>query len=315
MMTTRSACQTTFAPPSPTFPPRGRKGELFSGVGCARFLPRVSHVLLAVLTALGTLVSAGCSPSTAPAPAATSSAAPKKPVTQIAVAAAADLQFAFDEVAQAFKAEHPEITVVPTYGASGNLFSQISNDAPFDMYLSADIEYPRKLIAAGLAEAGTEFKYAIGHLVVWVPLSSEIDVEQLGIEALTASSVRKIAIANPRHAPYGRAAEAAMKSLGVYDRVSDRLVLGNNVAEAALFVQTGAADAGVIALSLAVSPALRERGKYWNVPVDAYPTLEQGGVVLSRATDPEACALLKEFLAGPQGRAILERYGFVLPGK
>jgi molybdate transport system substrate-binding protein len=230
----------------------------------------------------------------------------------VSVAAAADLKHALDEIAAEFQKSHPATKVNLTYGSSGNFYSQLSNKAPFDIFFSADIEYPKKLIAAGLAAKDSQFKYAMGRIVVWVSKDSAIDVEKLGIESLAQPSVKKIAIANPEHAPYGRAAEAAMKKLGVYDRVKDRLVLGENIAQTAQFVETGAADVGIIALSLATAPALKDKGKYWAVPLDAYPTLDQGGVILSWAKDAEATEQFKAFVIGPDGRAILKRYGFTL---
>jgi molybdate transport system substrate-binding protein len=150
-------------------------------------------------------------------------------------------------------------------------------------------------------------------VVVWVPNGSPIDVEKLGIEALLNPSIRKIAIANPEHAPYGRAAVAAMKTLGVYDKVSDKLVLGENIAQAAQFVESGAADIGLIALSLAVSPKMKSEGRYWEVPLDAYPRLEQGGVILSTSKQPELARQFRDVMVGPQGRETLRRYGFILP--
>src|SRR5262249_3283280 len=161
------------------------------------------------------------------------------------------------------------------------------------MFLSADIAYPRQLIDAQLADADSEFLYGIGQLVVWTPKTTSIDVERNGIQALTERNVGKIAIANPAHAPYGRAAESALKSLGVYDAVKDRLVLGDNVAQAAQFVESGAADAGIIAHALALSPNLGDKGSFWIVPADAYPRLEQGGVIMSWATDREAADSFK----------------------
>jgi molybdate transport system substrate-binding protein len=267
-----------------------------------------------VLTACAMLAAlvGGCTSSEDGRTAASSDATP---VGAVRVAAAADLKFALDEAIAEFEKEHPEIDVTAVYGSSGNFFSQLANKAPFDVYFSADVDYPRKLVEAGLALEDSQFTYAMGRLVVWVPKDSPIDVEKLGIESLVHASVRKIAMANPQHAPYGRAAVAAMKKLGVYDRVKDRLALGENIAQAAQFVDTGAADIGAIALSLAMSPAMKERGKYWPVPVNAYPTLEQGGVILSWAKDVEAARQFQEFVAGPQGRIILNRYGFVLPGE
>ena len=153
-----------------------------------------------------------------------------------------------------------------------------------------------------------------GRLVVWVPTASRIPVDR-GFPSLTSPEVRKIAIANPRHAPYGRAAEAALRSQGVYDAVKDKLVFGENVAQTAQFVQSGAADAGIIALSLAVAPAMAREGRYFEVPLEAYPRVEQGGIVLGRAKDPEAARALRDFVLGQDGRAILKRYGFSLPGE
>jgi molybdate transport system substrate-binding protein len=234
---------------------------------------------------------------------------------EVRVAAASDLQFAFNEVAAEFEKKTPGIKVKPTYGSSGNFFAQLSNEAPFDLFLSADSDYPRKLVEQGKAVKGSEFLYAWGHLVVWVPGGSKIDVEKLGMRTLTDPAVKKVAVANPKHAPYGRAAEAAMKKLGVYDEVKGRLVLGENVSQAAQFVESGAADAGVIALSLALAPALRDKGRYWRVPLDAYPRLEQGGVVLAWARDREATQALRDFLTGKEGLAVLSKYGFLLPGE
>src|SRR5262249_39922487 len=157
--------------------------------------------------------------------------------------------------------------------------------APFDLYLSADIDYPRKLMESRLALQESEFVYAVGHLVVWVPNGSKLDLDRLGIRAVADPSVKKLAIANPKHAPYRRAAEAALKKFGIYDDVKDRLVLGENIAQTAQFVESGSADVGIIALSLALAPAMRDKGRYWTVPLDAYPRLEQGGVILSWAKD------------------------------
>lgn len=231
------------------------------------------------------------------------------------VAAASDLKFALDEIAAAFHAANPTIEVVPTYGASGTLFAQLTNRAPFDLYLSADSAYPKTLIAQGQGVADSFFPYAIGQLVVWVPAASPLDLEQRGIEVLRDPSVKKIAIANPQHAPYGRAAEAALRHLGLYDNVQDRLVLGENVAQTAQFVSSGAADVGLIAHSLALAPPMRETGRAWSVPADSYPPLEQGGVILQWAADRPAADALRAFILGPAGSAILAQYGFKVPAR
>jgi len=229
---------------------------------------------------------------------------------EVRIAAAADLKFALDELSSAFRARHPGVAVTPTFGSSGNFFAQLSNEAPFDLFLSADFYYPQRLLEQGKGAPGTLFRYAVGRIVAWVPAGSKLDVEKRGLAALADESVRKIAIANPQHAPYGRAAEAALRAAGVYDKVKGRLVLGENVAQAAQFVQSGAADAGVVALSLAVSPAMRDKGRYWEVPLDAYPRIEQGGVVLKWAKDPGAANDFRLFMASDEGRAILKTYGF-----
>ena len=241
--------------------------------------------------------------------------ASKRSQRELRVAAASDLKFALDEIVLDFQKDHPEITVKVTYGSSGNFYSQLSNQAPFDLFFSADIGYPRKLSEQGLALPGTEFLYAIGRLVVWVPKSSPIQVEQLKMEALRHESVRHIAIANPRHAPYGKAAEAALRSSGIYEAVQPKLVFGENISQTLQFVQSGNAEIGIVALSLALAPGVKDQGRYWKVPSDAYPRLEQGGVILKWAKDPQAAQRLREFVTGPKGRSRLRGYGFYLPGE
>ena len=240
---------------------------------------------------------------------------PRAGEREVRVAAAADLKFAFDDVASEFQRKNPGIKVTATYGSSGNFFAQLSNKAPFDLFLSADIDYPRKLIDSGLAVKESEFMCAVGQIVVWAPNGSKLDLDKLGVQAVADPSVKKLAIANPKHAPYGRAAEAALKKFGLYDDVKDRLVLGDNIAQTAQFVESGSADVGIIALPLALGPAMKDKGRYWTVPLDAYPRLEQGGVILTWARDLEATQALRAFVTGEEGRVILKRYGFMLPGE
>ena len=235
------------------------------------------------------------------------------PRTRIRVAAAADLRYAMDELVADWSLGNPGIEVEPTYGSSGTFFTQISEGAPFDVYFSADAEYPRRLETAGLAESGSTRLYGIGRIVVWVPNGSALDVDTRGLVALTDASVKTIAIANPEHAPYGRAAVAAMKTAGIYDAVESKLVLGENVSQAAQFVESGNADVGVIALSLAVAPELRDKGRYAIVPIASYPRLEQGAIVPMSANDPDAARAFLDFVLGPEGRTVLDRYGFLLP--
>jgi molybdate transport system substrate-binding protein len=234
---------------------------------------------------------------------------------QITVAAAADLKFALDELTAEFHTNQPGISVKVTYGSSGSFFTQLQNQAPFDLFFSADVAYPRKLAAAGLALDTNVFLYAVGRIVVWVPKASPVDVEKLGIQSLLAPSVQKIAIANPKHAPYGVAAMAAMKSLGVYDQAEPKLVFGENVAQTVQFVESGAADIGVIALSLAVAPQMRDSGRYWEIPLNAYPKMEQGGIIMNWTKEAEAARAFRDFVMGERGRNVLKRNGFYLPEK
>lgn len=250
---------------------------------------------------------AGCSiRSSGPGP---SSAGPP----QVRIAAAADLRFALDDLVADWRGSNPGVPVTPTYGSSGSFFAQISEGAPYDVFFSADADYPRRLETAGLAGPGSTRLYAIGQIVVWVPAASGLDVAARGIEALTDPSVRRVAIANPEHAPYGLAAVAAMRSAGVYEAARPKLVLGENVSQAAQFVESGNADVGIIALSLAVAPTLRDAGRYGEIPIASYPRLEQGAVVLASAADPGAARAFLDFVLGPDGRTVLDRYGFLQP--
>jgi len=273
-------------------------------------LPMLAGVLLVVIAGAGCDAPRTSAPET---PAAQTEG--DAPPGELRVAAAADLKFAMNALIPAFERAHREIKVTPTFGSSGNFFAQISNGAPFDLFLSADIDFPRRLIEEGKGIKDSEFLYAVGHLVLWVRQESPLDPEKNGIAALSAEGVNKISIANPAHAPYGRAAVAALKSLGVYDAVESRLVLGDNVAQAAQFVESGAADVGVFALSLALAPELREVGKYWEVPLDSHPPLEQGGVILTGAEGEAAANAFRTFLLSDEGRTILREFGFLLPGE
>lgn len=240
-------------------------------------------------------------------------AADPAPAAELTVAAAADLKFAFVDLVKKFNEQNPTIKVQAVFGSSGNFFSQIQNGAPFDLFFSADVDYPKKLAEAGLA-VDEVFLYSVGQLVLWTPKGSPLDVEKNGIAALLNPAVHKIAIANPEHAPYGRAAVAALKSLNVYDQIQPKLVLGSNIAQTAQFVQSGAADIGVLALSLALAPEMKE-GAYWRVPLDAYPKIEQGGTILKSSKNVDAARAFRDFFLSPEGREILARFGFILPAK
>lgn len=233
---------------------------------------------------------------------------------RVRVAAAADMNVALGEIITRFGASH-DVDVVVSYGSSGTFYAQILNHAPFDLFLSADVAYPNQLAARGLTLPQSEFTYAIGRLVLWAPVSSPLDVERGGLQALTGASIGHVAIANPEHAPYGRAAVAAMRAAGVYDRVRPKLVLGENVAQAMQFVQSGAAAAGIVALSLALAPNVKGRGRLFEIPAATYPRLEQGGAILKGAADVNAARALRGFLLSADGQAILARNGFFQPDR
>jgi molybdate transport system substrate-binding protein len=222
------------------------------------------------------------------------------------VAAASDLRFALDTLTQEFRAAHSNIDVRVAYGSSGNFFAQIRNQAPFDVFLSADVDYPRQLLGGGIGAPDSLFVYAVGRIVVWVPSSSSLDPATL----LQSGSLRHLAIANPQHAPYGRAAEAALHSVGVYDRLKEKLVLGENITQTLEFVESGAADAGIVALSLAVAPPVRAQGRYWELPAGSYPKIEQGGLIVK---DSPAARAFAAWIRSAEGVRLLQQYGFERP--
>ncbi len=230
---------------------------------------------------------------------------------EITVAAAADMSAALPQLVAAYTKKTGQ-AVKLSFGASGNLTNQIRNGAPFDLFFSADEQYPQQLIAEGLASHSkdTLYRYGVGRLVLWVPGDSPLDLSKLGNQALLDPSVKKISIANPATAPYGRAAEATLRHFGIYDQVASRLVIGENVSQAAQFVESGNAQAGLIALSHALAPALKDKGRYWTVPLDAYPTLNQAVVVLSRSKQPDAARKFLDFLRSPEASSLLTSYGF-----
>jgi molybdate transport system substrate-binding protein len=231
---------------------------------------------------------------------------------EITVAAAADLQSAMQEVAGRFQTDTGNAVKV-IYGSSGNFFQQIQNGAPFDMFFSANLDYPKKLEAGNLTEPGTYYQYARGKIVIWVPNDSKVDISS-GLQSLLAPSVKKIAIANPQHAPYGQAAVAAMQKENVYDNVKDKFVLGENISQTASFVVSGSADAGIIALSLALSPNMKDRGRYVEVPGGDYPPIEQACVILRSSKNKELAREFLTFIKTASVGEMLRKYGFDVEG-
>lgn len=231
---------------------------------------------------------------------------------RLSVAAAANLKVAMEALRRGFEAERPGVEVAVTAGASGAFVAQIRQGAPFDLLFSADRDYPRALVQAGLGGPGGEVVYAVGRLAVWLPPGARVRLEGSGLTALAAPAVRRIAIANPATAPYGRAALAALAAAGIEADVKDRLVLGQNASQAAQFAQSGAADAALIPLSLTFAPELRE-GRTWVVPAALHPPLEQSALVLGRARNPALAEAFLRWVTGPAGREILARHGYALP--
>ena len=232
---------------------------------------------------------------------------------RVRIAAAADLNAALGDLIAGFGASH-KVDVGVSYGSSGTFYAQLLNRAPFDMFLSADVAYPRRLAQQGLTVPGSEFTYATGRIVLWTASNSQLDAATGGLQTLLSDGVTHVAIANPDHAPYGRAAVAALQHAGVYDRVRPKLVFGENVAQAMQFVASGAADAGIVALSLAMAPATRSTGRWFEIPAADYPAIEQGGVILQWATDVEAAKAMRAYIMSAAGQRILKQYGFAVPG-
>jgi molybdate transport system substrate-binding protein len=227
----------------------------------------------------------------------------------VLVAAAADLQYALADLARQYE-KHSPAKLAVTYGSSGNFYAQIQNGAPFDLYFSADLTYPQKLVNAGLAEKDSLYAYARGGIVLWVARDFALDPALLEWKLLEEPRVQKIAIANPEHAPYGAAAVAALKKAGVYDKVQAKFVYGENISQTAQFVQSGSAQAGIVALSLAISPSMRD-GKRWEIPKEFYPALNQAAVVLKSSQNQAAARAFLEFMKTEAARATLARYGFM----
>jgi molybdate transport system substrate-binding protein len=235
-----------------------------------------------------------------------------KDASELIVAAAADLSSALKDVANGFE-KKSGVKVELSFGASGALTQQIHNGAPFDIFFSADMDFPRQLIAAGEADGPTLYQYAVGKLVLWVPTDSALDVEHKGMDILLDPSVKKVAIANPQNAPYGRAAVAALKHASLYDKVTDRLVIGENISQAAQFAESGNAQAGFVALAHAIAPSMQGKGKFWVVPSDYYPPLAQGVVVISRSPHKKEAQEFLEYIKTKEAAEILRKFGFSLP--
>lgn len=223
---------------------------------------------------------------------------------KVTIAAASHIKTAMNALIERFAELHPGVEMVAIYGASGKIATQILNGAPFDLFFSADMAYPRILAEKGKAEAGVK-AYAVGRLVIW----RRGDVAPV-FEDLNHPGAGRVALANPRHAPYGQRAREAVVNKGFWEPLQPRLVFGENVAQAAQFVQSGAADFGMIAHSLALTPTMLAQGSYTLVSADMHQPLEQGFVMLNRAQDHPAAIKFGQFVLSLEAQKILEQHGF-----
>lgn len=230
---------------------------------------------------------------------------------KITVAAAADLKFAMDEIASSFKSANPGDEIEVVYGSSGKFHTQIQQGAPYDLFFSADITFPRELVKRGLAGSNVK-PYAVGRIVLW---STRLDATKMTLEGLADPKIARIAIANPKHAPYGKRAKEALSASGVWEKVEPRLAYGENIAHTAQFVQTGNAEVGIIALALAVNPELAAKGGYWLIPDNLHEPLEQGFIITKRAEGSALAKRFADYMGSKPVRSVMTRYGFTLPGE
>ena len=230
---------------------------------------------------------------------------------KITIAAAADLKFAMDEIITTFKKANPGDELDVVYGSSGKFLTQIQQGAPYDLFFSADIALPRELAKNGFA--GSDVRpYAIGRIVLW---SSSMDATKMTLNDLTDPKITRIAIANPKHAPYGKRAEEALRASGLWEKIEPKLVYGENIAQTAQFVQTGNAQIGIIALALAVNPELASKGGYGLIPDKLHAPLEQGFIITKQAQANALAKRFADYIGSKPARAVMSGYGFVLPGE
>jgi molybdate transport system substrate-binding protein len=230
---------------------------------------------------------------------------------RLTLAAASDLQTVLPEIVRSFERSAP-VRVAVSYGSSGTFFALIQNGAPFDVFLSADVDYPNRLAAAGVADPGTLGVYATGHLVLWARRDTKLDLSR-GLAALTDARVRHVAIANPKYAPYGRAAVAALRSARLYDTLQPKFVTGESLAQAAQLVESGNADVGLLSQSLVLGPVLQAEGTYVPIPSSLYPPIEQAAIVVNASREKTLARAFVAFLHGADARRQFERFGFSVP--
>lgn len=227
------------------------------------------------------------------------------------VAAAADLRFAFNELLPLFQKSHPGHQLELIMGSSGKFMQQIESGAPFDVFFSADVNFPKALVASGKAVAPVT-TYAFGRIVLW---SAKVEASRLTLASLTQPEFRRIAIAAPDHAPYGARAREALKYAGVWNQVQPKLVFGENISHTAQLIDSQAAEVGIIALSLAMNDGLKAKGGYFLIPANTHQPLEQAFAVTRYGRNNPAAQAFARFMSTPQARQVLKRYGFSMPGE
>ena len=233
-----------------------------------------------------------------------------QPNSTLKIAAAADLQPVLPGLIEEYEQQSHQ-KVEASYASSATLATQILNGGPFGLFLSADLSFPQKVAAAGLADSAEPIPYARGTLVLWA--RNDSPVQPISIDSLRSPALRTVAVANAEHAPYGRAAKAAIQKLGLADALKDKLVVAENIAQTAQYADSGNADAGLISLTSALTPRLTADGKYVAMPEDSYPPLLQGAVVIKQGSRTEQAHQFLAFLLSPPIRKQLAEHGLKAP--
>lgn len=264
----------------------------------SKFFCRAAVLLLAAQTLIGSVRAADSADHTTGS-------------RKLSIAAAANLVYVLDALNAAFRGKNQSVSINVALGASGSLVAQIRHGAPYDVFLSADRTYPQSLIDSGDADAKSLMTFAHGELVLW---TNKPDLKLSTLDAvLRDPAVKKIAIANPQTAPYGRAAKQVLEHLGAWTTVQPRIVFGENIAQTAQFVETGNADIGFVALSLLMAPQMKSRGSQLRVSADWYDPLAQAAVLTRRGVNNDAARQYLAFLASDEARAILQKFGYSAP--
>ncbi len=231
---------------------------------------------------------------------------------KITIAAAADMKFAMEDIAKAFRAAHPADEVQVVFGSSGKAHTQIQQGAPYDLFFSADEAFPRELIERGVSASPQPIPYARGRIVLW---GTSHDASAMTLASLDDPAIIHVATADPSHAPYGQRAVEALKASGLWNKVESKMVYGENITQAAQFVQSGNAELGIIALSVALAPELAGKSSFFLIPDSLHNPLEQAFIITKRAEKNVLAHQFAAYMQSSEARAVMVRYGFVLPGE